>query len=133
MCVRVGHGGVCHYVPYPRTRPLLACVGRNHPWYGFGGSGLQSRRGWLVWAWEQLGRDLGEVHGCQRVSPDTRAPTRFVDDEELAYVIQRYREIHDMLHTLLGMPTNILGEWRPLAPWGRGVGDRVLASLSPWV
>ncbi|XP_055397263.1 ubiquinone biosynthesis protein COQ4 homolog, mitochondrial isoform X3 [Bubalus kerabau] len=43
-----------------------------------------------------------------RVSPDTRAPTRFVDDEELAYVIQRYREIHDMLHTLLGMPTNIL-------------------------
>ncbi|KAM9721848.1 ubiquinone biosynthesis protein COQ4 homolog, mitochondrial isoform 1-T1 [Dama dama] len=45
-----------------------------------------------------------------RVSPDTRAPTRFVDDEELAYVIQRYREIHDMLHTLLGMPTNILGE-----------------------
>ncbi|KFO31897.1 Ubiquinone biosynthesis protein COQ4 like protein, mitochondrial [Fukomys damarensis] len=45
-----------------------------------------------------------------RVSPDTRAPTRFVDDEELAYVIQRYREVHDMLHTLLGMPTNILGE-----------------------
>ncbi|EHA99960.1 Ubiquinone biosynthesis protein COQ4-like protein, mitochondrial [Heterocephalus glaber] len=45
-----------------------------------------------------------------RVSPETRAPTRFVDDEELAYVIQRYREVHDMLHTLLGMPTNILGE-----------------------
>lgn len=60
--------------------------------------------------WELWGRGLGEVHGCQRVSPDTRAPTRFVDDEELAYVIQRYREVHDMLHTLLGMPTNILGE-----------------------
>lgn len=45
-----------------------------------------------------------------RVSPDTRAATRFVDDEELAYVIQRYREVHDMLHTLLGMPTSILGE-----------------------
>ncbi|XP_040487911.1 ubiquinone biosynthesis protein COQ4 homolog, mitochondrial isoform X1 [Ursus maritimus] len=64
----------------------------------------------------------GRPRGCQRhyipcprtpllrVSPDTRAPTRFVDDEELAYVIQRYREVHDMLHTLLGMPTNILGE-----------------------
>lgn len=25
-------------------------------------------------------------------------------------MIQRYREVHDMLHTLLGMPTNILGE-----------------------
>ncbi|XP_036602830.1 ubiquinone biosynthesis protein COQ4 homolog, mitochondrial-like [Trichosurus vulpecula] len=45
-----------------------------------------------------------------RVSPDTRAPTCFVDDEELAYEIQPYREVHDLLHTLLGMPTNMLGE-----------------------
>lgn len=37
-------------------------------------------------------------------------PPKFVDDEELAYVIQRYREVHDMMHTLLGMPTNMLGE-----------------------
>ena len=36
-----------------------------------------------------------------------------MDDEELAYVIQRYREVHDMLHTLLGMPTNMLGECSP--------------------
>lgn len=34
---------------------------------------------------------------------------KFVDDEELAYVMQRYREVHDLLHTLLGMPTNMLG------------------------
>ncbi|XP_061289668.1 ubiquinone biosynthesis protein COQ4 homolog, mitochondrial isoform X3 [Bos javanicus] len=54
--------------------------------------------------------NVASGRGMTRVSPDTRAPTRFVDDEELAYVIQRYREIHDMLHTLLGMPTNILGE-----------------------
>ena len=33
-------------------------------------------------------------------------------------MIQRYREIHDMLHTLLGMPTNILGEcWPTGSPW----------------
>jgi len=37
-------------------------------------------------------------------------PPKFVDDEELAYVIQRYREVHDLMHTLLGMPTNMLGE-----------------------
>lgn len=37
-------------------------------------------------------------------------PPKFVDDEELAYVIQRYREVHDLMHTLLGMPTTILGE-----------------------
>lgn len=57
-----------------------------------------------------LGREYLRFLDVNRVSPDTRAPTRFVDDEELAYVIQRYREVHDMLHTLLGMPTNILGE-----------------------
>ncbi|XP_029371903.1 ubiquinone biosynthesis protein COQ4 homolog, mitochondrial isoform X2 [Echeneis naucrates] len=44
------------------------------------------------------------------VTPDTRADVKFVDNEELAYVMQRYREVHDLLHTLLGMPTNMLGE-----------------------
>ncbi|XP_016045351.1 ubiquinone biosynthesis protein COQ4 homolog, mitochondrial isoform X2 [Erinaceus europaeus] len=57
-----------------------------------------------------LGREYLRFLDVNRVSPDTRAPTRFVDNEELAYVIQRYREVHDMLHTLLGMPTNMLGE-----------------------
>uniref|UniRef100_A0A8D1G3A9 Ubiquinone biosynthesis protein COQ4 homolog, mitochondrial n=1 Tax=Sus scrofa TaxID=9823 RepID=A0A8D1G3A9_PIG len=64
-----------------------------------------------------------------RVSPDTRAPTRFVDDEELAYVIQRYREVHDMVHTLLGMPTNIPGECQPRR--GSGLGWGAPASLLP--
>ncbi|KAL4646523.1 hypothetical protein GN956_G10048 [Arapaima gigas] len=45
-----------------------------------------------------------------RVTPDTRADVKFVDDKELAYVMLRYREVHDLLHTLLGMPTNMLGE-----------------------
>lgn len=46
----------------------------------------------------------------QHVTPDSRADVKFVDNEELAYVMQRYREVHDLLHTLLGMPTNMLGE-----------------------
>lgn len=46
----------------------------------------------------------------QKVTPDTRADVKFVDDEELAYVMQRYREVHDLIHTILGMPTNMLGE-----------------------
>lgn len=44
------------------------------------------------------------------LSPDARRPVEFIDDAELAYVMQRYREVHDLLHTLLGMPTNMLGE-----------------------
>lgn len=35
---------------------------------------------------------------------------RFMDDPELAYVMTRYRETHDLAHTVLGMPTNMLGE-----------------------
>lgn len=37
-------------------------------------------------------------------------PVRFMDDPELAYVMTRYRECHDLVHTILGMPTNMLGE-----------------------
>ena len=38
---------------------------------------------------------------------------RFVDDPELAYVMQRYREIHDFTHTLLGMPTKYVTLYNP--------------------
>jgi hypothetical protein len=47
----------------------------------------------------------------QKVTPDSRLPVQFVDDIELAYVIQRYREVHDLFHTVLGMPTNMLGNY----------------------
>ncbi|XP_072841223.2 ubiquinone biosynthesis protein COQ4 homolog, mitochondrial isoform X3 [Pogona vitticeps] len=57
-----------------------------------------------------FGREYVRFLDDNRVSPDTRVSARFVDDEELAYVIQRYREVHDLMHTLLGMPTNMLGE-----------------------
>lgn len=57
-----------------------------------------------------LGREYLRFLEENRVTPDSRADVKFVDDEELAYVMQRYREVHDLLHTLLGMPTNILGE-----------------------
>lgn len=46
----------------------------------------------------------------QHVTPDSRMPVRFMDDPELAYVMTRYRECHDLVHTILGMPTNMLGE-----------------------
>jgi len=35
---------------------------------------------------------------------------RFVDDPELAYVMQRHRELHDFWHTLFGFPPTVLGE-----------------------
>lgn len=45
-----------------------------------------------------------------KVTPDSRPAVQFVDDEQLAYVMQRYREVHDLIHAILRMPTNMLGE-----------------------
>lgn len=33
-----------------------------------------------------------------------------MEDPLLAYVMTRYRETHDLVHTILGMPTNMLGK-----------------------
>ncbi|KAJ2959719.1 hypothetical protein NQZ79_g4884 [Umbelopsis isabellina] len=41
------------------------------------------------------------------VTPDTRSPVQFVDDEELAYVMRRYRECHDFFHTLTGLGVTV--------------------------
>ena len=60
------------------------------------------------------------------VTPDTRDPVRppihapslplahadrlqvhYIDDPELAYVMQRYRECHDFYHALCGMPVSV--------------------------
>ncbi|KAI1392560.1 Coq4-domain-containing protein [Hypoxylon trugodes] len=44
------------------------------------------------------------------VSPDTRDGVRYIDDEECAYVMQRYRESHDFYHALTGLPIVREGE-----------------------
>lgn len=46
----------------------------------------------------------------QNVSPNDRVAVRYIDDTELAYVMQRYREVHDIFHAVLLMPTTMLGE-----------------------
>jgi ubiquinone biosynthesis protein COQ4 len=44
------------------------------------------------------------------VSPDTRESVKYIDDEECAYVMQRYRECHDFFHALTGLPVMVEGE-----------------------
>ena len=44
------------------------------------------------------------------VSPDTRDSVKYIDDEECAYVMQRYRECHDFYHAVTGLPTFFEGE-----------------------
>ncbi|XP_032426738.1 ubiquinone biosynthesis protein COQ4 homolog, mitochondrial [Xiphophorus hellerii] len=59
---------------------------------------------------ESFGREYLRFLEDNKVTPDSRAEVKFVDNEELAYIMLRYREVHDLLHTLLGIPTNMLGE-----------------------
>ncbi|XP_008217464.1 ubiquinone biosynthesis protein COQ4 homolog, mitochondrial isoform X2 [Nasonia vitripennis] len=57
-----------------------------------------------------VGKTYSDFLEANKVSPDDRSPVQFVDDLELAYVMQRYREVHDIFHAMLLMPTTMLGE-----------------------
>lgn len=48
-----------------------------------------------------------ERHGF---SPDERSAVNFVDDPDLAYVMLRYRQVHDLWHVLYELPPTFLGE-----------------------
>eukprot|EP01132_Coremiostelium_polycephalum_P003802 gene3802-4731_t len=43
-------------------------------------------------------------------SADERTEVRMIEDDTDAYVMQRYREVHDFWHVLSGIETNVLGE-----------------------
>ncbi|KAL8823187.1 MAG: hypothetical protein Q9191_006087 [Dirinaria sp. TL-2023a] len=57
-----------------------------------------------------VGRTYAAWLDREGVSPDTRDAVRYVDDEECAYVMQRYRESHDFYHALTGLPVVVEGE-----------------------
>ncbi|RDA89396.1 hypothetical protein CP532_6145 [Ophiocordyceps camponoti-leonardi (nom. inval.)] len=59
---------------------------------------------------ESVGRAYVSWLDREGVSPDTRAPVRYIDDEECAYVMQRYRESHDFYHAITGLPVFREGE-----------------------
>lgn len=57
-----------------------------------------------------VGRCYVEWLDREGVTPDTRDVVRYIDDEECAYVMQRYRECHDFYHALTGLPVFREGE-----------------------
>ncbi|KAJ3853601.1 coenzyme Q biosynthesis protein Coq4-domain-containing protein [Lentinula lateritia] len=44
------------------------------------------------------------------VTPDSREPMHYIDDPELAYVMQRYRECHDFYHCICNFSVNVESE-----------------------
>lgn len=57
-----------------------------------------------------VGRAYASWLDREGVSPDTRDSVKYIDDEECAYVMQRYRESHDFYHALTGLPVMVEGE-----------------------
>ena len=57
-----------------------------------------------------LGREYARFMDVRRFTPESRSAVRFVDDPVDAWVLQRYRDVHDVWHVLTGMPTTVLGE-----------------------
>lgn len=57
-----------------------------------------------------VGRAYVDWLDREGVSPDTRDGVKYIDDEECAYVMQRYRESHDFYHALTGLPVFVEGE-----------------------
>lgn len=43
-------------------------------------------------------------------SPDDRTAVRFISDPDLAYIMTRYRQIHDFLHVITDLDVTIVGE-----------------------
>lgn len=57
-----------------------------------------------------LGRAYATFMDSRKFEPESRLPVRFVEDAQEAWILQRYRDVHDLWHVLTGMPTNLLGE-----------------------
>lgn len=57
-----------------------------------------------------LGNTYASFNDKYKITPDSRSPVIYVDDEDLAFVMKRYRETHDLVHAVLNMPTDMVGE-----------------------
>ncbi|KFY35379.1 hypothetical protein V494_05974 [Pseudogymnoascus sp. VKM F-4513 (FW-928)] len=57
-----------------------------------------------------VGRAYADWLDREGVTPDTRDQVQYIDDEECAYVMQRYRECHDFYHAVTGLPVFVEGE-----------------------
>ncbi|KAJ1916324.1 Ubiquinone biosynthesis protein [Mycoemilia scoparia] len=68
--------------------------------------------------WEGLGKMPSNTFGyayynymeSQNISWETRTKVQYIDDEELAYIMTRHREIHDFYHTILGLSISVSDE-----------------------
>ena len=57
-----------------------------------------------------LGNAYKEYMSSHGFDTDERSKVRFISDPDTAYVILRYRQVHDFWHVLCALPPSVLGE-----------------------
>ena len=67
-----------------------------------------------------------------QITPDSRPVVRYVPDYDLAYIMQRYREIHDFLHVILGCPEQRWLMWSKYLPFAVRQQYRHIAVKLPY-
>ena len=59
---------------------------------------------------ETFGNQYFQLLERSKISPDTRVPVKFIKGDDNIFIMNRYRQVHDLLHLLLNAPTNFEGE-----------------------
>ncbi|KAJ3400479.1 Ubiquinone biosynthesis protein [Chytridiales sp. JEL 0842] len=54
-----------------------------------------------------FGREYVDFLDRWHVSPDTRVEVKYIEDEELGYLMLRHRQSHDFFHTLTGLGVSV--------------------------
>ncbi|XP_059047448.1 ubiquinone biosynthesis protein COQ4 homolog, mitochondrial [Achroia grisella] len=70
-----------------------------------------------------IGRVYADFMRDNNITADSRLPVQFISDPELAFVMQRYREVHDLVHATLFMKTTMLGE--VAVKWVEGIQTKL--------
>lgn len=69
-----------------------------------------------------FGYTYAKLMDSNGLSSNTRPLVHYLDDSELAYIMKRYRQIHDFIHTILGfsvtVPAELVVKWFEFAHFG---------------
>lgn len=57
-----------------------------------------------------LGKEYADFMGTHGFNANERPSVKFIEDPELAYIMLRYRQVHDFWHVLVDLPPSVLGE-----------------------
>lgn len=57
-----------------------------------------------------LGREYARFMDARGFEPEARDAVRFADNAQHAWLLQRFRDVHDVWHVLTGLPTTFMGE-----------------------